>query len=29
MFTGWGAMVGIAILVVGLPVYYWAKNKPE
>ncbi len=27
MFTGWGAMVGIGILAVGLPVYYWAQNK--
>ncbi len=29
MFTGWGAMVGIGILAVGLPVYYWAQNKPK
>ncbi|MDZ7660577.1 APC family permease [Fodinibius sp.] len=29
MFTGWGAMVGIAILAVGLPVYYWAQNKTK
>ncbi|WP_441000206.1 APC family permease [Fodinibius sp. SL11] len=26
MFTGWGAMIGIAILAIGLPVYYWAQN---
>lgn len=27
MFTGWGALVGIGILVVGLPVYYWAQHN--
>lgn len=29
MFTGWGAMVGIGILAIGLPVYYWAQNTDK
>lgn len=27
MFTGWGAVIGIIFLLIGLPVYYWAQNK--
>ncbi len=27
MFTGWGALVGIIILLLGLPIYYFAQNK--
>lgn len=27
MFTGMGALVGIGILAIGLPVYFWAKTK--
>lgn len=27
MFTGMGALVGIAILAIGLPIYFWAKSK--
>jgi amino acid transporter len=26
MFTGWGALVGIGILAIGVPVYYLARN---
>ncbi len=29
MFTGWGALVGIAILAMGLPVYYWARQHTQ
>lgn len=29
MFTGWGASVGIGILTVGIPVYYWAQKKSQ
>lgn len=27
MFTGWGALIGIAILAIGLPVYFWAQQS--
>ncbi len=29
VFTGWGATVGIGILVLGLPVYYMARKKTK
>lgn len=27
MFTGWGALVGIAILLIGLPIFFWIRYK--
>jgi amino acid transporter len=29
MFTGWGALIGIGILALGLPVYFLARSKKE